>query len=164
MQLDGRAILGLKKFNFRIWAKIACEINENDENKQMLVFLKTKHVKQGNYFCENVWRHKIFADLSKIFVCGNMWRQEQMHTQSWRNWLFCKNLTYFREDKKRELIFANMEMCPKNFAEMQYKKRDFANFREISRNWKKHFCFNPRWRIEVRALLCRWEELLFQCL
>ncbi len=57
-----------KTFIFVFQKKLLAKINEIDENKQMLFFPKKKHVKQGNHFCENFLRHKIFGRFSPKYL------------------------------------------------------------------------------------------------
>jgi hypothetical protein len=93
---------------------LRAKINENDENKQMLVFPKTKHVKKGNHFCEKFWQIFTKKSASRKYVKtrANAHNLKEIGC-------FCQNLTSFRENKKSEVIFTNMKMFGKISRKLQ---------------------------------------------
>ncbi len=99
---------------FVFYRKLLAKINEN-------LFPKTKHVKKLNHFCENFWQifTKKSASRKYLKTRANAHNLKEIGC-------FCQNLTSFRENKKSEVIFANMEISHK----LQYEKLNFAKFRE----------------------------------
>ncbi len=142
-----------KTFMFVFQQKLLAKINEIDENKQMLFFPKKKHVKQGNHFCENFLRHKIFGRFSPKYLLSRKYAKTGSKCERNFEEIGCFaiiGLIFVKTKRVRE--YSQIWKCLEEFRANYSIKNEISHFPE---NGKGRFCFNPRWGIEIRALLCK---------